>query len=428
MQNLNQSNSRSHIVKAIFICSVASLFYLYDFLVRVMPSAMTSNLMASFQIKATGLGILSSLFFWGYIIFQVPGGALYDRYSPRLTLTLATFISGIATVAFALSPWFGIAAIMRFMVGASSAFAFVGAVYMGSMWFKSEHLPTYTGVVQLVGCAGAIIGQGPIAALTTSFGWRATGIGIGALGVTFAVMMLLVVRAPQGYKKTHQASQQQTQSKIIDMSVFRKPQIWLIGLYGFFIWAPTVVFASLWGVPFFETALNLSRVAAASMVSIIWIGIAVGGPCMGWWSNAVKKRRPPSFGGACIGFVASIAIIYFAHSLPSPVLSICLVLFGMGSSSQVICFGFISDFYPKFQLGTAIAFANSAVIMGGVLIQPVVGVILDAFGQQGLDSAGIPLYSMTGFQTGLSIIPLCFLGAMLVSRFGLKETNCEHQY
>ncbi len=47
------------------IIILAGTFYVYEFFLRVMPSAMTSELMLTYDINASGLGMLSAFFFYG---------------------------------------------------------------------------------------------------------------------------------------------------------------------------------------------------------------------------------------------------------------------------------------------------------------------------------------------------------------------------
>ena len=55
---------------------LASSFTIYEYVIRVMPSAMTHELMTSFSIDARGLGFMASLFYYGYSPMQIPAGLL----------------------------------------------------------------------------------------------------------------------------------------------------------------------------------------------------------------------------------------------------------------------------------------------------------------------------------------------------------------
>ncbi len=65
LQNVLMQNQKKqkNLLIPIIICTIASSFYVYDYILRVMPEAMTQQLMRDFHIHAAGLGILASLFF-----------------------------------------------------------------------------------------------------------------------------------------------------------------------------------------------------------------------------------------------------------------------------------------------------------------------------------------------------------------------------
>ncbi|MFH1326200.1 MAG: hypothetical protein ABIH48_01905 [Candidatus Falkowbacteria bacterium] len=60
---------------AFFMCGLASLFYVYDFLLRVMPSAMTEDLMRHFSLDASGLGLMLAAFYYAVTIHNNQGGS-----------------------------------------------------------------------------------------------------------------------------------------------------------------------------------------------------------------------------------------------------------------------------------------------------------------------------------------------------------------
>ena len=67
-----QTSSRA--LRAWIIWTVAVAYYLYEYIQRIAPSVMASDLMQSFQVNATSLGNLSAIYFYIYAVFQVPVG------------------------------------------------------------------------------------------------------------------------------------------------------------------------------------------------------------------------------------------------------------------------------------------------------------------------------------------------------------------
>lgn len=411
-----------------WVCSFASSFYVYEYIIRVMPSAMAHELVSYFDLTAAGFGLLSSFYFWGYALMQIPAGLLFDRFSPRWTLAVMMGVCALATFAFAATHFFGLALTARLFMGITAASAYVGALVVGSHWFEARYYAAFAGIVQIFGCVGAIIGQTPVAWVVSKAGWQVTSFGVAVLGVLLAVGVALVVRDyPPGQALSHSPSETVERPKIWSRvtQIFKHVQTkWLV-LYGFAIWGPIVGFTSLWSIPYIETAYQIDRVKAASFVMVIWIGVAIGGPLVGWWSNHVGLRRLPMKICAVMGCVVAILLIYFSP-LPKVLLFACLFLFGVASSAQVLSFGLVSDLFPKHSVGVASGLANMAIIFGGVVFQPLLGLLLQHGMHLGHTEHALQLsqYSVSAYHKALFVIPLSYLLA-LVATLKLQETHCR---
>ena len=71
----------------------AALFYFYQFILRVSPSVMTEELQSYLLVSGCALGALTSLYYWGYSLFQIPVGIIMDRVGTRMPLTIAFLMS-----------------------------------------------------------------------------------------------------------------------------------------------------------------------------------------------------------------------------------------------------------------------------------------------------------------------------------------------
>ena len=120
------------------------------------------------------------------------------------------------------------------------------------------------------------------------------------------------------------------------------------------------------------------------------------------------------------------AIIYIP-SLPQPLLVICLFLFGTASSSQAIAFGLVIDNNRKAAVGTASGLTNMGIIFAGVVLQPIVGHLLDKF-WDGTIVDGVPVYSVHAYQIALAMIPLCFVLALVIGGVLINETYCKKRF
>lgn len=422
MQN---SSAASAWLKPLIVLSLGTAFYVYGFTLRIMPSAMTHELMRGFGINAQLLGILVGCMYWGYTIMQIPSGLLYDRFSSRIILTIATLVCSFGTFLMGLTPIVWIACIGSFVMGLGEAFAFVGVLVLASRWFPPRYFALIVGIVQLMGSVGAIIGEGPVAAIVNHIGWRATILWAALIGFALACLIWLIVRdhsRPRhaGYIYNHYTKTQRLRIVLLN------PQTWWLALYSFTIWGTILITAGLWIVPFLMATYHITNTLAAASVSWVWIGIGIGSPLFGWWSDKIGKRRLPLAVSALFGLIPSIFIIYFPPASLTT-LSTLLFLFGIGASGQALSFGVAQDNNPPEVAGTAVGLNNMAVVFGGVLLAPLVGFLLHSH-WDGQMNNGIPVYSVADYRHALISVPLCAIVSFIVSWFFLKETYCKPQY
>lgn len=395
--------------------SLAASFYFYEFLLQVSPAIMTSNLMQTFHITGTTLGIISGVYFYSYTLMQIPAGALYDRLGARRVITTALIICSIGALLFGLAPNVYLSASARIFMGIGSACSYLGVLAICVRWVPSAYFAIFAGLAQTLGSLGAATGEAPLAALINHFGWRQSIIGLGCLGFILALVIFSLLRdTPEVYllklKKSQQVSLKQALKQILGQS-----QTWIIGLFALFIWTPIPIFASLWGVPFLMERYHLTNVVAGSEISMIWFGTAIGGPLVGWLALRLKKRRPVLTGMAFLGLLTSLAMIYLPFS-STLFIYLLLLVFGIVCGTQALTFGFIRDNNCSKIVSTAMGFNNMAIVLGGAIFQPLVGLILDRE-WQGTLLNGARVYSTKAYDISLLVIPICFLMAIIISAF-----------
>jgi len=129
---LLSENRRNYALIGWLICGLGALFYSYEYLLRIAPSAMETALREHFNLSATGFGHISSIYYYAYVPMQLPVGIMMDRYGPRRLLTFACMVCVIGTFLFTGTTSFWVAASGRFLVGLGSAF---GYLKISSLWF-----------------------------------------------------------------------------------------------------------------------------------------------------------------------------------------------------------------------------------------------------------------------------------------------------
>ena len=106
---------------------------------------------------------------------------------------------------------------------------------------------------------------------------------------------------------------------------------------------------------------------------------------------------------------------------------VLLFFFGVAASGQSLSFGLVKDQSHPNVVGTAIGFNNMAVVAGGALFQPLVGILLD-LNWKGEIATDIPIYTAANYRWAFLILPICYFVGAIVSAWFLKETHCHSSH
>ncbi|MCH9631490.1 MAG: hypothetical protein S4CHLAM37_15130 [Chlamydiia bacterium] len=411
---------------AIIIYGLTALFLFFEMALQVSPSIMTTQLMSEFHIGASVLGIMASFYFYSYTIMQIPSGVLFDYFGPRALVTAAALMCSLGALFFGYSHSVSLLAAGRFFMGFGSAFAFVGVLTVIARWFPPNKFAFMVGITQFLAAMGAMGGALPLAYSVNDIGWRSTISYIAYIGILLSILCVSFIRnhPPEMAEKSKGHDRVGFLKSMA--SIVTEAQPWWIALYAFCSWSPVAIFAALWGVPFLMRYYNIPNTKAALVTSMIWIGLSVTSPVIGWLSDKLGKRNPLLNFCAFLGLVSSLAMLYLPH-IPYWLAFILLLFFGAASSGQIITFAVAKDITRGSVVSTAMGFNNMAVVLGGAILQPLVGIILSKL-WGGETENGVHIYTVTHYKIALITVPICYLVGLICSLFLIKETYCRPKY
>lgn len=414
--------SRSLALFAWLMCAIGALYYCYEYFLRISPSVMTTELMRHYNLSGVQVGSLSAYYYHAYVPMQIVVGLLMDRFGPRRLLTVACMMCAFGTYLFACGYSIQIAELGRFLVGFGSAFAFVGALKLATIWLPPNRFALVSGIILCLGMLGAMMGDIILRSLVDSIGWQVTIYASAVAGVLLMAVIWTIVRDsnPVQNEFKHLINFRGLLQGL--WNALKNPQIWLNGMVGLLLYLSLSAFAELWGIPYLEQARGLSKTHAAYANSMIFLGWAVGGPFWGWFSDYVRRRCMPIIISSVLALVLACMLLYLPFlSLPS--IYILLFVFGLLSSVQILVFSICRETTQIKIAGTAIALTNTFVMVGGNLFQPVIGLLLD-MGWSGAMHNGARVYSAGAYQWALSVIPISIVLTLVVMMF-VRETRAE---
>ncbi len=418
---MNTTDQAIGTTRAIAAFTIGTVFFFYAFVQRVSPSVMTTELMSEFSVGASGIGLLSGMYFYTYASLQLPVGLLVDRYGARRLLVLSATLCALACIGFAMSSTLWLASLFRALIGGLVAFAFVGTLAIAAEFFSRSRFAMLTGFLLATGMVGAIAGQAPLRLLVEVVGWRNCFFILAIAAALLAVCSHLVIppRRTNSVKLQIEDTVWQQVRQVIGNS-----QTLLCAVCGFGFASTMLAFAGLWAVPWLTTTKGFSQVDAGSVVSWLFVGVMIGSPLIGWVSDAIGRRKPVILVGIVICPITLLAIIY-SNLSNTLILGMLFFLHGIGAGCMVVLMGLCREWNKPSHSATALGFVNMGIVSSGAVMQPVIGALLD-MSWSGEMYEGVRVYSAAAytfaFRSLVVVLVVATLAALLI-----KESGCQQR-
>jgi MFS family permease len=409
--------------RAIIVISLCAAFFFYKYILQNFPSVMAPQLMESFNLKGLGLGVLSGVYFWTYLIVPLFVGVILDYYGTRWITSGAILCCAIGVYIFSQAEQLNIAIWGRTLIGVGVSFATISYLKLASVWFARRHYALLTSLLVAAGMIGAVCGQTPLAWLIHHEGWRNSLADLGLIGLVLTIIFMLFVRDKPSVpietsidEKPHQNIECNNIWSGI-LSIIKSKQNWLLTGYAGLAFAPVVIFCGLWGNPFLQVAYNLDKLTTPSLISLVFLGLAISCPLFAVLTNYIKNRCTFMFYSTLVSAM-SITLVIYANPMPIWLLSCLLFTYGFSLGIFPMVFVIGKESNPLYLAGTVIALLNASDAFLDAVTEPLIGKLLDIFGHVSNSNN----FSIFSYHMALSILPLY----QVIGAFLLKRVKDEH--
>lgn len=378
---------------------------------RLSTAVLSERLTAAFGATATQLGTLHAAFFVIYAAAQIPTGVLADRYGARFVGAAGGAVLSAGAVGFALSGGYRAAFAARTVIGLGSSVVFVSTLRFCANWFRADEFGTMTGLTAGMAGLGAIVATTPLALAVERFGWRPTMLAFGAFGFAAAACVWAFVRrspADAGLDPIPnvpgQSSVTLAETAAHLRTLLADPDQWLLSVVFFSGMGTILTVIGLWGVPYLVVVHGLDVTAASYFTLAGAVGMLVGGPGVGRLSDALGRRLAPMVAGLGL-FAAALAVIPIVGTPPLAVVAAVYLTVGIGLGFTMLALPVIKERYPPEASGVATATVNGAGFVGGAVLPPLLGVVLDRY-RTGEVVGGTVAYSELGYRVAFGVTAL----------------------
>lgn len=399
--------------KSCIIWLISGMFYLYEFIHRIILSVIVTELIDEFSVNAYMLGNFSSYYFFAYAFMQIPAGYLIDKYNVNLVLSFSALLICISSYIFSISNSLEVIILTRILIGIGSSFCFISCLKIGSLLFNQNKFALIVGLTNLLGICGAILSGRPLVYFVNCYGWRNVMFFLSFISFLFFILLMIT------YKKNKNIIDfdyiNHSYNKIFKniYIIIKNTKIIKISIYGGLIVAPITSYSELWGVSFLIDNYNITKSLAAQIISFSFIGIGIGGPIIGYLSSFYKKK----YLFMIIGNIGSILFFFFIINISTPnvfVLHILHIFFGFFSSSMLLCFSINFNIIGNNLKAIVLGFTNTLIMITAVTLQPIIGKIIDILSNISLLFINYFLNILNNYQIAMAPLLLCQIIALII--------------
>lgn len=404
------NNSSAIQTSKILIWLVGVLFLLFQFFLQLSSGIVVGAIMHEENISALSAGLLSSAFYYVYTTFQIPVGILFDRYNARSLLSINAALCAIGCFVFALGYTLPILFLGRLIIGAGSAFAFIGLSHLLRQHFPLKQYAFMIGLSETLGFTATVLGMIGMGSLINHFGWRYFITISGIVG--FLIASLCWIYIPNNSPLP--TSRHQYKQQLIP--ILKNKLAWFNGLFVCLEFSVITVFGAMWAVPFLQLKLHCTIKTASILTSMILLGAGLSCPLLGQISIHLTKRKP-LIHFSCLLTAVLFIIVLYVPTQNTLFTGFLMFSIGLSCGAYMLAYSIANELAPPEFLSTCTGFTNTLAMLSAPLLQPLVGFILDSL------SNYHDQYSLTDYQIALLIIPFALVLASVFTCFLPEKSN-----
>lgn len=366
--------------------------------------AITNAKMAkSLLLTAADIGLIGSMYTVCFAISQLASGSLLDRLGAQRVLPVACTLLTAGVFCFAYSTSLSGLLLAQVLIAMGASFGFIGAGFVGGMWFAPERYGFMFACVQFVASLSAFFSQQVLNHVLSELPWDWVINGIGMLGLCVLFLMFLWLRDPphyQGHKEGIQSISRFAKGVLHDVAtVIRVPQMWRIMLIGAFSFGVMLCVGVVWG-PMLLLNHGLVETEANTAVSLSWLGLALGAPAFVWWGQKVGQEKNALMTGLIIQLIC-IAFLIFSGVSDVLVCYSLMWFWGFAAGASMLPFALAAK-----QAGSAYAGTSAALVNGSQFLTA--GILMSIPGE--LLTRGFS----PNIQAALTVLPILLVIAILL--------------
>lgn len=351
-------------IQSSLVWVVATLFVVYSFCLNTAAAVFSDSIKETLQINDLTVSLASGAFILGFACMQIPAGYLLDRFNARFVVSCGILLLAVGNLIMSLSNNVIILSLSNFIQGLGASFSFIAAAILISQWFSKKLFPILFGFTQTISCIAAGLIHYYFTVALETFSWNEIYQGLAVFGFSLFVAALLIIQSPKGLQRGTSISFASSLGMVL-----KNKQALLCSVAAATSFGVLLAYASFWYISV-QNFYSVDHLEAVMISGMVFLGIGVGTPLLGYLSNVYKSRMRIIHLSLVLGTMALFLGIYLPHYDVHTLLIVKIVSFFIGFflSGSMLFYTVISEISTDKTRGVAISVLNTSVFLFNTLM------------------------------------------------------------
>ena len=359
-----------HAVLGPFACG-----YFLSYLTRNVNAVIAPDLVRAFHLGASDLGLLTSVYFLAFALFQPLLGVLLDRFGPRRVEGVLLLVAATGSLLFAWGGSFLLLIAGRALIGLGVSACLMAGIQANALWFSRQRLAGLNGWILAAGGVGAVASTAPVEWALQRVDWRILFTGV---AVAFAITSVLILALVPERRAVAVHATIKAQFKGFGQIVGNS-EFWRIAPLVMFSQSTFMSLQGLWAAGWMRDVGGFGRGEIAHYLLLAAIAMVAGHMTMGNLASRLERAgiAPSYVVGIGVGIAVLVqATLVLSYSGMQPLI---WLLFGFLGTAGTVSFALVSRAFPVTMAGRAITALNLMVFLTSFLVQWGMGIVVNLY-------------------------------------------------
>lgn len=396
------------------ICTLLFFAATVNYIDRQVLGILKPTLQSEFGWSETDYGWIVFSFQTAYALGLLGVGRLMDRFGTKKGFAASITLWSLAAMAHAWAIPIGVAAatvlaalgvvsqstafasvlgfiVVRFLLGLGEAGNFPASIKTVAEWFPKKERALATGIFNSGTNIGALATPLLVPIIVDRWGWYEAFIITGVIGFIWLGFWLVIYRRPEEHPRLSKAEMAYIQSdpqepavRISWSRLFPHRQTWAFAI-GKFLTDPIWWVYLFWLPDFLHKKHGLDLKTFGIPIAIIYIIADIGSIGGGYISSRmIKNGWSINSARKTAMLVCALAVVPIVIASITSSLWLAVILIGIAAAAHqgwsANIFTISSDMFPKQAVGSVVGIGGMFGAIGGMVISPLVGYILQSTG------------------------------------------------